>query len=149
MTPGLLLRAPTGADFEAWLPLWHGYLAFYKISIPVCTTYTTWERLLDPTEPMHLRLAQLQGRVVGLVHFIEHRSTESAYNVVYLQDLYTAPDARGQGVGRALIEHVFAYAKGVHAGEVYWLTHQDNSTARRLYDSVAELSPFRQYRKVL
>jgi GNAT superfamily N-acetyltransferase len=148
MNGTLILREARPADYAAWLPLWHGYLAFYKIELPVCTTYTTWERLLDPDEPMHLRLAQLDGRVVGLVHFIEHRSTGSPYNVIYLQDLYTAPDARGQGVGRALIEHVFAYAQGIHASKVHWLTHEDNTTARRLYDTVAELSPFRQYRKL-
>ncbi len=148
--------AATAADHAAWLPLWRGYQAFYKVDLPEATTETTWARLLDPAEPMHLALAELagpaapgSGRIVGMVHFIEHRSCWSTLNSLYLQDLFTAPEARGKGVGRALIEHVYAQAPRLGAGKVHWLTHESNTDAMFLYDQVAEKPGFVQYRKNL
>ncbi len=148
-TSSITVRAAQAADHAAWLPLWRGYQAFYKVDLPESTTATTWQRLLDPAEPMHLALAELGERVVGMVHFIEHRSCWSPLNSFYLQDLFTAAEVRGQGVGRALIEHVYARAKALGAGKVHWLTHESNATAMLLYDHIAEKPGFVQYRKNL
>ena len=148
-TSAVTVRTATAADHDAWFPLWRGYQAFYQVDLPAATTATTWQRLLDPAEPMHLALAELNGRVVGMVHFIEHRSCWSPLNSVYLQDLFTDAGVRGQGVGRALIEHVYAQAKARGAGKVHWLTHETNRQAMVLYDQVAEKPGFVQYRKNL
>ena len=145
----ILVRPATPNDHEAWLPLWRGYQSFYKVDLPAATTATTWQRLLDPNEPMHLALAELDGRVVGIVHFIEHRSCWSALNSLYLQDLFTDASVRGKGVGRALIEHVYAQAPQLGCGKVHWLTHETNTQAMLLYDQVAEKPGFVQYRKNL
>ena len=141
----LTIRAATAADFDAWLPLWRAYQAFYKVDLPEATNRTTWQRLLDPAEPMHLALAELGGKVAGIVHFIEHRSCWSEANDVYLQDLFTAPGLRGKGVGRALIEHVCARARALGCAEVHWLTHETNTQAMALYDKMAQRPGFVQY----
>lgn len=148
-TPKPQVRPATEADHAAWLPLWRGYQAFYQVDLPAGTTALTWQRLLDPAEPMHAALAELDGAVVGLVHTIEHRSCWSPRNSIYLQDLFTAEAARGLGVGRALIEHVCADAARRGAARVHWLTHETNAAAMRLYDRVAERSGFVQYRRNL
>lgn len=145
----ITLRNALATDHDAWLVLWRGYQAFYETDLPADTSATTWQRLLDPTEPMHAVLAERAGRVVGLVHFIEHRSTWSVGNAIYLQDLYTAPEARGHGVGRALIEHVYARAALMGAAKVHWLTHETNRQAMALYDQLAQRPGFVQYRKVI
>ncbi|MDQ8032660.1 GNAT family N-acetyltransferase [Bordetella genomosp. 1] len=143
------IRPITQADFDAWLPLWKGYQAFYNVDIAEAVTRTTWERLLDPAEPMHCALAIVGGQAVGMVHWIYHRSTWTTGNYVYLQDLFTASEARGKGAGRALIEHVYADARAHDAARVYWLTHESNHTAMQLYDRIADRPGFVQYRKVL
>jgi len=149
----LTVRMATAADHAAWHPLWRGYQAFYKVDLPESTTATTWARLLDPAEPMHCALAEFGHaggrRVVGMVHYIEHRSCWSPLNSLYLQDLFTAADLRGRGVGRALIEHVYAEAPRLGCGKVHWLTHVTNTPAMALYDQVAEKPGFVQYRKNL
>lgn len=133
----------------AWDPLWAGYLAFYKATVSPAVTDGTWARLHDPAEPMHLLGAFLDDRLVGIVHFIFHRSTWTAGDYCYLQDLFTVPEARGQGIARALIEAVYERAREAGASRVYWLTHESNETARALYDRVADRSGFIQYRKLL
>lgn len=143
------IRPVTDADFDAWLPLWKGYQAFYQVDIPDDATRTTWARMLDPAEPVNAALAYHEGRAVGLVHWIFHRSTWTTGDYCYLQDLFVAPGVRGGGHGRQLIEHVYAQARAVNAARVYWLTHETNTTARQLYDHVADLSGFIQYRKTL
>lgn len=139
----------TADDFEAWLPLWKGYQAFYHVDIPDDVTRSTWRRLLDPAEPMNAALAIIDGRAVGMVHWIYHRSTWTVGNYCYLQDLFAAPDVRGKGIGRALIEHVYADAAGQKASRVYWLTHESNHTAMQLYDRIADKPGFVQYRKLM
>ena len=141
---------PVGADERAaWEPLWNGYLAFYKTSVPPAISDVTWSRFHDPAEPMHLLGAYVDGKLTGIVHFIFHRSTWAPSDYCYLQDLFVDDSARGLGLGRALIEAVYAEAKAAGANRVYWLTHETNTQARILYDKVAEHLGFIQYRKML
>lgn len=147
--PPVAVRPGTAADFEAWLPLWRGYQDFYRMTVPEAVTATTWQRFLDPAVPMHLALAEVDGQVVGLVHHIDHHSTSASGGYVYLQDLYTAAGQRGRGVGRALIEHVYAHARAIGAARVHWLTHESNTPAMQLYDQVAQRSGFVQYRQLI
>jgi GNAT superfamily N-acetyltransferase len=144
----MILRIACESDFEQWLPLWQGYQRFYKTEIPESTTAVTWSRFLDPAEPMHCAVAEDEGRLIGMVHYIHHRSCWTTGDYVYLQDLFVDSDIRGQGVGRALIEHVYAAAAAAGASRVWWLTHQTNSDAMLLYDRIADKSGFIQYRKL-
>ena len=143
------VRAVTAEDQTVWLPLWKAYLAFYKTELADAVTQSTWQRLLDPDEPTHAALAWLDGKALGMVHFIYHRSNWSIHNACYLQDLLVDPDSRGTGVGRALIEYVYATAKADGADKVHWLTHESNATAIQLYERIAERSGLIQYRKAL
>lgn len=141
------IRELEPADREQWQPLWDGYNLFYeRPNLPREITEAAWARFLDPSEPMHAAVAELDGKIVGIVHYLYHRSTTSVELVCYLQDLFTAPEARGLGVGRALIEHVYDEAAKAGSTRVYWQTHEENP-ARKLYDRVARLTPFRRYVK--
>ena len=133
----------------AWLPLWWGYQAFYEADIPPKVSDLTFQRLLDPAEPMAGALAWDGADAVGLVHRVRHRSCWTAGDYCYLQDLFVAPAARGAGVGRKLIEHVYEAARREGCARVHWLTQEGNATARQLYDRLAERSGFIQYRKAL
>lgn len=141
------IRSARPADFEQWLPLWEGYNSFYKRTVPAEVTRTTWTRFFDAYEPMHAVVAEQDGRLLGFVHYLFHRNTAMLAPTCYLQDLFTAAELRGQGVGRALIEAVYERAQAAGSPRVYWMTQEDNSTARRLYDQVAERSGFIQYRR--
>ena len=147
------VRVVERTDFDHWRPLWDGYNAFYGRSgataLPSEVTAQTWSRFFDAYEPMHAAVAELDGRIVGLVHYLLHRSTISIAPNCYLQDLFTLESVRGQGVGRALIEHVYRFARAAGCPRVYWLTHESNATARALYDKLAENSGFLVYRKML
>lgn len=145
----LTLRAVSADDHAAWMPLWRGYQAFYRVDIPDATTAITWARFLDAAEPMHAAIAWQGTRAVGLVHWIMHRGCWSVGDYCYLNDLYAEPDVRGSGVGRALIEHVYEAARQAECSRVYWLTHESNDVAMRLYDRIAARSGFVQYRKIL
>lgn len=145
---GIEIRPFTSDDRAAWEPLWQGYLTFYKASLAPEVTETTWRRLLDPAEPMHGLVAVLDGEIVGIVHFLYHRSTWTTGDYCYLQDLFTSEKARNRGVGRALIEAVYEKAQAQGASRVYWLTHETNTSAQALYEKVAARSGFIQYRKV-
>jgi GNAT superfamily N-acetyltransferase len=134
-------------DNAAWLPLWRGYQDFYEVDIPPDVSAVTWERLLDPAEPVAGALAWSGPAAVGLVHHIRHRSCWTAGDYCYLQDLFVAPGVRGAGIGRKLIEHVYAAAEREGCSRVYWLTHETNATAMRLYDRIAQRSGFVQYRR--
>jgi GNAT superfamily N-acetyltransferase len=139
------------SDYEQWLPLWDGYNAFYGRSgptaLPAEITATTWKRFFEPAEPMHALVAELDGHVVGLTHYLFHRSTTLLAPICYLQDLFTVPEMRRTGLGRALIEAVYQRAAQAGSSRVYWQTHETNLVARRLYDQVAERSGFIVYRK--
>ena len=149
MSSSPLVRPLAAADRSQWDPLWQGYLTFYETSLPQTASDLTFARLLDPAEPMFCRVAEAGGALIGLVHFIYHRSTWTPGPYCYLQDLFTDARARGQGVARALIETVYDEARAHGASRVYWLTHESNATARLLYDRIADRPGFIQYRKVL
>ncbi|MFI4975504.1 MAG: GNAT family N-acetyltransferase [Caulobacterales bacterium] len=153
MPQSLVVRPVVRADFDAWLPLWDGYNTFYGRSgptaLPEHVTLLTWERFFDGYEPMGALVAERDGRLVGLVHYLFHRSTTMAGPICYLQDLFTAQDARGGGVGRALIEAVYKIARASGSTRVYWQTHETNEVAMRLYDQVADKSGFLVYRREL
>lgn len=136
-------------DFAQWLPLWKGYQDFYRVNIPAAVTELTWRRFHDPAEPMYCAVVELDGKLAGLVHYLFHRSCWTARDYCYLQDLFTSVEARGKGVGRTLIEHVYAKAADAKAARVYWLTQENNRQAMLLYDRIAEKSGFLQYRKII
>ena len=136
------------SDHAAWLPLWRAYQAFYRVAIPDDVSAVTWSRLLDPAEPMGGALAMDDHGAIGLVHHIRHRSCWTIGDYCYLQDLYVEAGARGRGVGRALIEHVYAVARAEGCSRVHWLTEEINADAMLLYDRIADRSGFVQYRKL-
>jgi GNAT superfamily N-acetyltransferase len=142
----LKIRQPAPENRSAWEALWGGYQAFYKAEIPPATTDETWRRILDPAEPVWAALAWQDGAAVGLVQWIFHRSTWSVSDFCYLNDLFVMPGVRGSGVGRQLIAHVHDAARRAGAGRLYWLTHETNTDAMKLYDAVAKNSGFVQYR---
>jgi GNAT superfamily N-acetyltransferase len=147
------VRPVAEADFQAWLPLWEGYNAFYgrsgETALPVEITRSTWARFFDPGEPVRAVVAEADGALVGLAHYLFHRGTISIEPTCYLQDLFTDGRLRGRGVGWTLIEAVYAAAREAGARRVYWQTHETNGTAMRLYDRLADKSGFLVYRKRL
>jgi GNAT superfamily N-acetyltransferase len=142
-TDPIIVRPIHKDDFAAWTPLWDGYNAFYgrhgPTALDPAITQATWQRLFDPAEPVFALVAQARddGQLLGLVHYLYHRSTTRMELVCYLQDLFTLQAARGRGVGRALIQAVYAQAQADGIGRVYWHTYDTNTTARLLYDKVA------------
>jgi GNAT superfamily N-acetyltransferase len=153
MPDDLTIRAVTRQDYARWLPLWDGYNAFYGRSGPTAlpqeVTAVTWSRFFDDGEPVHALVAESNGELLGLAHYLFHRTTTAIAPLCYLNDLFTAEAARGKGVGRALIEAVYGEARRAGAARVYWLTHETNATAQALYDRIAEKSGFIVYRKPL
>ena len=145
----IYVRTAREGEFDAWYPLWRGYQSFYKADIAMEVSRTTWQRFFDPTEPMHCDLVEVDGTVQGLVHSIDHRSCWTVEKSCYLQDLFVVPAQRGLGLGRRLIEHVYAQAKARACAKVHWLTHETNVDAMKLYDRIAEKPGFVQYRKAL
>ena len=152
MSASLLVRPAVPSDYERWLPLWDGYNAFYGRSgvsaLAPEITRMTWTRFFDAYEPMHALVAENGDRLVGLAHYLFHRSTTAMAPVCYLQDLFTDASTRGQGIGGALISEVYEYARQAGTSRVYWQTHETNRTAQALYDKVAERSGFIVYRKL-
>jgi GNAT superfamily N-acetyltransferase len=146
-----IIRLVAATDFAQWERLWEGYNSFYGrtgvTALPSEITQMTWSRFFDAHEPVHALVAEKDGRLLGLAHYIFHRSTIMIGPVCYLQDLFTAEPSRGQGIGRALIESVYERAKAAGSERVYWQTHETNLTGMKLYDKVAERSGFIVYRK--
>jgi GNAT superfamily N-acetyltransferase len=143
----MLIRPFRPEDRPQWDILWRGYVEFYKSTVPDAVTELTWRRLLDPEAPILGFCADENGKLLGLVHYLFHPVTWAAGPRCYLEDLFTAPEARARGVGQALIEAVYAAADARGADQVYWLTQDSNATARRLYDQVATATPFIKYRR--
>lgn len=145
------IRAIRHGDYEGWRPLWDGYNAFYGRSgptaLPESTTRMTWQRFFDPAEPVHALVAEDAGqdKVVGLAHYLYHRSTTRLNDVCYLQDLFTDAELRGRGIGRSLIHSVYEAAREVGCSRVYWQTQLTNRPGRALYDQVADHQGFIVY----
>jgi GNAT superfamily N-acetyltransferase len=147
VAPTLIVRPVAATDFAQWAPLWEGYNTFYKRALLPEITQTTWKRFFDPAEPIHALVAEQDGRLLGLVHYLFHRATAMVELSCYLSDLFTNEAVRGKGVGRALIEAVYEQARLAGSTRVYWQTHETNTVAQGLYDQVAERSGFIVYRK--
>lgn len=143
------IRMAVESDYTQWLPLWQAYQVFYKTNIPEATTLLTWSRFLDAAEPMHCAVVEQEGQLLGMVHYIQHRSCWTSGDYIYLQDLFVQPEQRGKRLGRALIEHVYAATAQSGASRVWWLTHESNEDAMKLYDRIADKSGFIQYRKIM
>lgn len=146
MTSPARIRPLEAHDRADWDRLWTDYLAFYETARPQDIFDTYFDRLLghDPQDFSGL-VAEVDGQVVGLTHYLFHRHGWKVENVCYLQDLYADPTVRGRGVGQALIEGVYAAADAAGAPSVYWLTQDFNHAARQLYDRIGTLSPFIKY----
>ncbi len=140
---------PLHADDEtAWRALWRDYLTFYKSTVPEDVYASTFARLLGTDEQdYHCLIAEQDSTPVGLVHYLFHRHCWRIENVCYLQDLFADPSVRGTGVGRQLIEAVYAAADAAGAPSVYWMTQDDNFTGRQLYDRVGQLTNFIKYQR--
>jgi GNAT superfamily N-acetyltransferase len=139
---GVTVRPIQEGDRAAWTPLWDGYNAFYgrsgETALAPEITQTTWHRFFDPVEPVFALVAEIEGRIVGLTHYIFHRNTTRIELTCYLQDLFTLPAERGKGIGRALIEGVYERATSAGIHRVYWQTHESNAAGRLLYDKLAK-----------
>lgn len=133
-------------DYASWLPLWINYQTFYRTKISDEVTKLTWERFLTPSEPVYCAVAKYDGKIVGLVHYLFHRSTWAESNYCYLEDLFVSEEVRGQHIGKQLIEYVQQQAQKHHASRLYWHTHETNLRGQRLYDWVAQKSGMIEYR---
>ena len=146
--PQTKIRPLTHADESDWRRLWTGYLAYYETSVPEDVYASTFARLLgDDPQDFNCLVAEQDGTLVGLTHYLFHRHAWKVENTCYLQDLYADPEVRGTGIGRKLIEAVYAAADAEGAPSVYWLTQDFNTTARQLYDRVGKLTPFIRYNR--
>lgn len=148
MTGTTTIRPLRSEDEADWRRLWTGYLEFYETSVPEEVYRSTFARMLSGAQhEFHGLVAEQDGQVIGLTHYLFHRHCWRIENVVYLQDLYVDPSARGTGAGRALIEAVYAAADAAGCPTVYWLTQDFNATARRLYERIAKVTPFIKYQR--
>ena len=151
MTTPALVRPVERDDFAAWQPLWNGYNAFYgrqgSTALPDEITSATWQRFFDPGEPVFALVAVSEGKLVGITHYLYHRSTTRLELTCYLQDLFTQETERGRGIGKLLVEGVYQVARTAGIRRVYWLTHETNAAGRLLYDKVAKHEGFIVYGK--
>ena len=149
MNPPFNIRPVTRKDYADWRPLWDGYNAFYGRSGPTALeeqiTEATWERFFSASEPVHALVAQDEDRIVGIAHYLFHRSTTRLHDVCYLQDLFTSQQYRGRGVGRLLIQAVYAAASAAKSSRVYWTTQTTNEAGRALYEKIAKHAGFIVY----
>ncbi len=142
----ITIRPLLKSDRPRWAELWQGYLEFYETTLPTEVYDATFAALLsdDPHSPFGL-LAEDEGKVIGLVHYLFHAHCWRPEGICYLQDLFVAPEARACGAGRALIEAVYAAADARGVPNVYWMTQDFNTTARQLYDRIGAFTPFIKY----
>ena len=144
----LIVRPLSLSDRPQWNALWAAYLAFYDTTRPQEVYDTAFARMIgDDPQDFNGLVAEQNGTLVGLAHYLFHRHGWSVENTCYLQDLYADPSVRGTGVGRKLIEAVYAAADAAGVASVYWLTQEFNTTARTLYDRVGTLTPFVKYQR--
>jgi GNAT superfamily N-acetyltransferase len=141
------IRSAVAADEAAWRTLWDGYLAFYRADITADVTARTWQRIMDPAAPMIARVAPApDGRLLGFTIAVLHETTWAIHPDCYLEDLFVAAAGRGRGIGRALIDDLFALARARGWARLYWHTRRDNTVARRLYDTYGEADAYVRYR---
>jgi GNAT superfamily N-acetyltransferase len=142
MTTEITVRAIRRQDYAGWRPLWDGYNTFYgrtgSTALPEQITESTWERFFSAAEPVHALVAEMDDCIVGITHFLFHRSTTRLHDVCYLQDLFTVQQFRGRGIGRLLIQAVYEAARAAGSSRVYWTTQTTNLAGRALYDKVAQ-----------
>lgn len=143
------LRTLQSTDHANWQPLWQAYQNFYQVAFNPELAQRTFSRLLDPQSGMGCQVIEHEQQLVALVHYVFHPSTWTPEDYCYLQDLFVSPAYRAQGLGRQLIEAVYSVAETQKCSRVYWLTHESNTSARSLYDQVADHVGFIQYRKNL
>jgi GNAT superfamily N-acetyltransferase len=144
----VLVRPLAAADKSGWIDLFRQYIVFYEETVPDHVVELTWQRLVQRSDGMMgFSAIETSGQIVGIAVIIFHRSTWASTEYCYMEDLFVAPAQRGLGVGRALIEAVYAEADHRGAERTYWVTAETNTTARRLYDDIATLTPFVQYRR--
>ena len=144
----LTIRPLAREDHADWRRLWTLYLEFYETSVAEEVYETTWVRLhKDDANEFSCFVAELDGKLIGLTHYLFHRHAWKVERVCYLQDLFVDSEVRGTGAGRALIEAVYKAADDEGAPSVYWLTQDFNETARKLYDRIANLTPFIRYNR--
>ena len=147
------IRRVLSGDFTEWKVLWEGYNSFYgregETALPIEIVEMTWSRFFDSYEPIHAMVAVNSNKMVGLVHYLFHRSTINIEPVCYIQDLFTTESARGKGVGHALIDRASEHARSEGAKRIYWQTHETNTVAIRLYERVIKKSGFIVYSKML
>jgi GNAT superfamily N-acetyltransferase len=147
MAGEITIRPVRPGDRAAWEPLWQGYLTFYKSTLASDITDATWRRFFDPLERLGAFVAERDGQLIGIAHYLLHRSTWAPLCYCYLEDLFVEPSVRRSGAGRALIGAVETAARDAGASRLYWMTHETNETAQKLYNQVAERPGFVQYRK--
>lgn len=140
------VRPLEAKDFAQWLKLWEGYNTFYQRVISSEQTRYTFQRFIDANE-MHALVVEDQQEIKGFVHYLFHANTATMSDVCYLQDLFTKEECRGQGIARRLMEEVYLKAQAEGSPRVYWLTHETNETAKKLYDKLATYTGFVVYRK--
>ena len=145
----IVIRDPAPDDEGAWRVLWAGYCAFYETDVSEAVTAGTWRRVLTPGSPLFGRIAEWEGEVAGFTHSILHEGSWTLDPICYLEDLFVTPEARGHGIGRALIEDLLARAKERGWSRLYWHTREGNAPARRLYDEFAAADDFVRYRVFL
>lgn len=150
MPSQFIIRPLTQQDRTEWEGLWKGYNAFYgrhgETALPDSIIQSTWDRLLMEAEPVHGLVAETDGSLVGLAHFIFHRNTIQIEDTCYIQDLFTLPECRGRGVARQLAEAVYEACRSRGVSSVYWHTQSSNTVARALYDKIAGNTDFLVYR---
>jgi GNAT superfamily N-acetyltransferase len=143
------IRDAAPGDHAVWLALWQGYLDFYRTELVPGVTEATWARLMDPAAAMKMRVIERDGKVLGFAIHLPHASSWVPGDDCYLEDLFVAPEARGQGLGRALIEDLMALARARGWHRIWWMTEISNTDARKLYDSLAPCDDHIRYRKAL
>lgn len=140
-----IIRPVSESDHAQWLPLWLGYQDFYRVKLAPAVTEANWRRFFDPKEKVRCLVAERDGQLLGLAHYLFHRSTWAVEDVCYLNDLFVDPRGRRSGVARRLIEAVYHAAAAAGSSKVWWITHESNAAARLLYDQVAEYAGFIRY----
>lgn len=145
----IIISAVSKDNYDAWLPYWLSYQAFYKVALSETTTLETWQRFFDERTPVFCAVAKQNNQVVGFVHYLFHLSTWGITSYCYLEDLYVDEKKRGQHIGKQLINYVKKEAQQHQCARLYWHTQETNLTAQKLYDGVAEKPGVIEYRMPL